>query len=232
MSWEAVDSPDIVLPRVLNVRAALTRVGFTLFVTKRATFYRMCVQLHNRIDPPIIQGTRKVSHVLFVAVLQADQGHGEHLRGCSVSASYGYPYNYTRKQKVVLEFKQLIGERTTGTYSFSHDSELVAFENAMLALVKNLQTSLIAVQRVSTWSRERHGYEDRVLAPHASLIRSVKLSLDGAKHPKATPETFFIQEETEAEPTGTWYPMLPEPAHRLPNFDRRRSIRSRIRRPF
>lgn len=226
MSFEALDDPALVMPRVGDVHGTLLRLGFTGYTAKRVSFYRQFVPLFDGgVKAQFV--ARNISHVSMVIMLDEAGEHGR----CWIK--YGYPERYPHGKHIVYGFKPLTSEETYLTVNLYPDRELREFEKTFVNVIERLKTQRIDMTMDMD---SENGVEKHEIPPWEAVIYAVQQTLC-SKRVRMTGEWFI-----ESEPA----PIQPEifiekttKHSRLPNFDRsarprldrRRDVRRFVRRP-
>lgn len=228
MNANDLDSPALVLPRVLDIHGTFLRLGFTGYAANR-----QCSE-HYRLDVPLFNGgivvngsARRVSHVHFRIIMNgrdATEGY--------IYAKYGYPERYPKRKKIILSFKALLRDETHERLNFSSDQRLMAFEHALRLLVFNLKNfPLNLMETVDS----AEGLAQRRQTEAEALVGAVSSGLYHSDKEEA--ETWFeINYDDEPKSSRERGPsarhlLAQSPKLRLPNFDRRRHVMRHVRRP-
>lgn len=224
MSADDLDSPALVLPRVLDIHGTFLRLGFTGYAANR-----QCLE-HYRMDVPLFNGgivvtgsARRCSHVHFRIIMNShDATEGR------IHAKYGYPERYPKRKKIILSFKALLRDETHESLDFSSDQRLMAFENRMRLLVFNLKNFPLDLNETVD---SEDGLVERQKAEADALEGAVASAF--YRNDKVDVNTWFeINMEPEPKASYEWAaPRTPNRQSRLPNFDRRRHVLRHVRRP-
>lgn len=142
MNFRAIDDPALLLPRVMDVRGTLQRLGFAPCVYKGERFYRLNVLLFYPVESKLCR--RAISHVSLSATVfdcYTDPRYSEEFR-LHVWAYYGYPTKRTRGHRIVTDFKSLATEEQF-EYVIRKDSDLLATESVLRQAIENIRTKKI-----------------------------------------------------------------------------------------
>jgi len=224
MSFEALDDPALVLPRVMDVHGTLLRLGFKGFTAKRRiNFYRQFVPLFDGgVQAQFV--ARRISHVSLVLMLN-DEGDGRSSETGRLWATYGYPERYPKRNKIIESFKKMLSEDTHVSVSFGRDKDLREFEKTISVLVENLKTKRVDC-KLDVDSAE--GVVVQTIPEYEALVSAVQQTLC-SERVRDTGEWWIMPEYERTDPPPRVIPV--NKYSRLPNFDRRRVIRSNVRRP-
>lgn len=201
MSFETVDDPVYLLPKVMDVHGTLIRLGFEYLTAKRIHFYRRFVPLYDGGVPAQFV-TRRISHVSFVVIWDQE------MRNARMWVKYGYPERYTRGKKIVVGFKPLISTEDHVSFGLGKDQDLRKFERVLTVLLDNLQhkridTATVSGCEVLPW--------DALPAAVSEIIHSRSLSLP-------TGEWFLDDDYPPKQPD--FKTIAVNKYSRLPNFNR------------
>lgn len=228
MSFEDIDDPALLVPRVLDVHGTLLRLGFQMCSIRSDVFYRQFVPLLRPVDPPIISTARKrqISHVELVVCSQGTTTR--------IYAAYGYPERYKKKLKLIEHFVKLLAEVTSSHIDMaSRDDRLREFEKNIKGLIECLTTKVIDC----TCERDSEtGLVKATMLEYEALVTAVQQTLCvGFAHKK---DEWWTDDN---EPATEGYQLFGiksgrvrgqnQNLSRLPSFDRRRDIRRSVRRP-
>jgi len=223
MSFESLDDPAIVLPRVLDVHGTFLRLGFKGFTAKRvANFYRQFVPLFDGgVQAQFV--TRRISHVALALVLNPEDGFS--YSSGRLWATFGYPERYPKGGKIIESFKKLVSDELHSNFAFNQDRDLRSFEKMLSAMIHNLKTKGVDCQR------DRDSAEGVVvvtLPGYEAVVSAVRQIIGSSRD--ADNDFWFTADGTRfIAPSPK---VIPVNKHsRLPNFDRRRDIRRLVRRP-
>ena len=222
MSFESLDDPAIVLPRVLDVHGTFLRLGFKGFTAKRVNFYRQFVPLFDGgVQAQFV--TRRISHVALALVLNPEDGFS--YSSGRLWATFGYPERYPKGGKIIESFKKLVSDELHSNFAFNQDCDLRSFEKMLSAMIHNLKTKGVDCQR------DRDSAEGVVvvtLPGYEAVVSAVRQIIGSSRD--ADNDFWFTADGTRfIAPSPK---VIPVNKHsRLPNFDRRRDIRRLVRRP-
>jgi len=217
------DDPAFVVPRVLDVHGTLLRLGFKDFPVKRkANLYRQFVPLFDGgVQAQFVN--RRVSHVELVVELNPEDNWSSGGTG-HLWATFGYPERYPKGGKIIESFKKLVSDELHNNVAFNKDRDLLSFEKMLRTLIHNLKTQCVDCQR------ERDSAEGVIvetLPGYEAVVRAVRQIIGSSRK---VDQAFWFTEEVPPEvPSPKVIPV--SKYSRLPNFDRRRVIRSNVRRP-
>lgn len=194
MSFEKLDDPAVVLPRVCDVHGTLTRLGFVGYKAKRVEFYRQFVPLfEGGVKAQFV--SRNISHISIVILLQEDPA--EHGR-CWIK--YGYPERYPKGKKIIEGFKPLISEETYVTVNLYPDRELREFEKSMAHVIECAKTKKID----TSWDVDSaEGVTKKELPPWEAVVLAIQQTLCSPR----------------VRMTGDWW-IDPEPHEQQPDFEK------------
>lgn len=213
MSFEKLDDPALVLPRVGDVHGTLLRLGFTGYTAKGMQFYRQFVPLFEAVPAQFV--SRKISHVSIVILLKDDEAlHGK------VWMKYGYPERYPRGKKIIEGFKPLISEETYLTIDFHPDFALREAEKALGFLIESIKTKRIDMTMEVDSER---GLTKKDIPPWEAVVYAVQQTLSNKSRVRCSGEWWI---EPEPHPEQPDFDKLNlrriRGQGRLPGFDRRR----------
>jgi hypothetical protein len=213
MSFESLDDPALVLPRVGDVHGTLLRLGFTGYTAKGMQFYRQFVPLfEGGVKAQFV--SRNISHVSIVIVLTDDPAmHGK------VWLKYGYPERYTRGKKIIEGFKPLSSEETYLTIDFHPDWALREAEKSLSFLIDSIKTKRIDMTMDAD---SEHGLVKKDIPPWEAVVYAVQQTLNSKGRIRCTGEWWIEPEPHEQQPDFEKLSLRRIGKGRLPNFDRRR----------
>lgn len=222
MNWEALDDPALVVPRVMDVRGTLIRLGFKPCSVRGSFFYRQFVPLLCAVPVPLV--SRSISHVELLVLPESDDST---LR---VYASYGYPERYRKKLKIIEGFKKLLSEVTHFSVHLQTDRTLRELEKSLFTLMESLTS-----KRVDTkFDRDsKDGIVKTILPEHEALVLAVQQTLCNRARAENENDWWITPAENERyyDPEPQQKIVFVNKHSRLPNFDRRRHLRGIVRRP-
>lgn len=225
MSFEALDDPALLMPRVQDVHGTLLRLGFTGYTAKRVSFYRQFVPLFDGgVKAQFV--ARNISHVSIVIMLDEAGEHGR----CWIK--YGYPERYPHGKKIVYGFKPLTSEETYLTVNLYPDRELREFEKTFAMVIERIKTKRVdtrfemdskdgvVVEEVPPWQAVVYAVQQNLCSPRVRMTGDWWIDDD----PKPT--------QPEIIEKATKYSRLPNfDRSARPRLDRRLDIRRFVRRP-
>lgn len=225
MSYEALDSPKLLLPRVGDVHGTLLRLGFTGATRSKDQFYTQFVKLfEGGVKAP--HAGRNISHIsITITILAEDKllGHGPH-EG-RVWIHYGYPTLLRRKKKIISRFKQLISAETFSRLSLVPDQALRESEKTLAYLIESAKTKRVPLTQEFD---SAEGIIEREILPWEALVKVVQGTIS-SRSEFAT--EWWIDEACASKSKPNLIRLNSQRIKgRLPNFDRRRALRS-FRRP-
>jgi len=205
MSFEALDDPAVVLPRVGDVHGTLLRLGFAGYAAKGMSFYRQYVPLfEGGVKAQFV--IRNISHVSIVIVLTDDPAlHGK------VWMKYGYPERYMRGKRLVDSFKPLISEETYLTIDFYPDWALREAEKSLSFLIESIKTKRIDM------TMEVDG-QKKDIPPWEAVVYAVQQTLSSKSRMRCSGEWWI--EPAPHPPQPKLRIIEASKYSRLPNFNR------------
>jgi|PlaIllAssembly_1097288.scaffolds.fasta_scaffold05832_2 hypothetical protein len=230
MSFEALDSPALLMPRVGDVHGTLLRLGFTGYNAKRVSFYRQFVPLFDGgVKAQFV--SRNISHVSIVILLNERESDDHPVQGrCWIK--YGYPERYPHGKHIVYGFKPLTSEETYLTVNLSPDRELREFEKTFATVIERIKTKRIdtrfemdsadgvVIEEVPSWQAVVYAVQQSLCSPRVRMTGD--WWIDDDPKPK----------QPELIERATKYSRLPNfDRSARPRLDRRRDIRRFVRRP-
>lgn len=232
MNWESADDPALVLPRVNDVHGTLTRIGFVYCAANRVKFYRQFVPLFDGGVPAQFV-SRNISHISIVILVdqrdEFDRIDNGGIRG-RLWIKYGYPERYPRGKKIIEGFKPLLSEETYCTINLSPDRELREVEKSLTHVIDCVRNKRIDL----SWDVDsENGVTKKELPPWEAVVLAVQQTLCSPRV-RMTGDWWIEPEEPEPCPDERSLRRIAPAGKytRLPNFDRRRSIRRFVRRPI
>lgn len=227
MSFETLDDPALLMPRVGDVHGTLLRLGFTGYTAKRVSFYRQFVPLFDGgVKAQFV--ARNISHVSIVIMPDEASEHGR----CWIK--YGYPERYPHGKHIVYGFKPLTSEETYLTVNLYPDRELREFEKTFANVIERLKAQRIDMTMDMD---SENGVEKHEIPPWEAVVYAVQQTLC-SKRVRMTGEWFIESESAPVQPEvfvekATKYSRLPNfDRSARPRLDRRRDIRRFVRRPL
>jgi hypothetical protein len=224
MSFDDLDDPSVVMPRVGDVHGTLTRLGFTGYTAKSMQYYRQIVPLFEALPAQFV--TRNISHVSIVIFLMDDlQLHGK------VWIKYGYPERFPRGKKIIEGFHPLISAETFLTIDFHPDWALRQAEKSLAYVVDSIKTKRVELtEEVDS----EGGIVKMAIPPWEAVVKAVRATLN-SNRVRCSGEWWIESEPHEKQPELEKLRLRRiQPAGkyaRLPNFDCRRDVRRLARRP-
>ena len=189
MSFESLDDPALLLPRVQDVHGTLLRLGFVFYRAKRVNLYRQFVPLfEGGVKAQFVH--RNISHVSMVIMLDEEQHQGR----CWVK--YGYPKRYPHGKKIVVGFEPLVGEETYLTANVYPDRELREFEKTFANVIERLKTQRIDMTMDMD---SENGVEKHEIPPWEAVVYAVQQTLC-SKRVRMTGEWFIESEPPPVQP--------------------------------
>ena len=230
---EELDTPELTLPRVLDIPGALLRLGFVRTTdTRRNKFYRLLEPLFAGGLPATSSrpnGRRRASHVCIDASLMETRS-SMHESGVpteiSLQIKCGYPYTKQRKLKLVVGFIPLLDVNYYLHVTFSRDVYLTTFERNIAALITNLKTKRLCTNVLHD---SLEGLIKVSITPAEALNNALVNAIDNRVALQA--ESVYWALEAEPAPThrereSTSFRGSSDRSGRLPNFNRRGSFRA------
>jgi hypothetical protein len=221
MSFEKLDDPALVLPRVGDVHGTFSRLGFAGHSAKRVQFYRQFVPLFDGGVPAQFV-SRRISHISMVILLDDAQERGR------LWIKYGYPERYRKGKKIIEGFKPLISEETYFTVNLHPDRELREFEKSMAHVIECVKTKRIDCDFDVD---SETGVVKKTFPPWEAVVMAIQQTF-ASPRVRMTGDWWIGPEDNEKQPELDLRRVRPVGKYaRLPNFDRRRDIRRLVRRP-
>jgi len=222
MSYEAIDDPVLLLPRVGDVHGTLQRLGFAGYTGKRMQYYRQFVPLfEGGVKAQFV--SRNISHISIVILLDDLQEHGR------LWVKYGYPERYAKGKKIIEGFKPLVSEETYFTINVHPDRELRETEKSLAFVINCVKTKRIDT---SFEVDSEEGVIKKELPPWEAVVMAVQQTF-ASPRVRMTGE-WFIEQVSEPQPDFEKLDLRRvrfAGKGRLPNFDRRPVLRQAGVRP-